>query len=124
MGIDIYIASSIEEPYKKSNLPHVRIEDNMQEFIWKYRELFKESIQSYLELEPYDNMILSKEQIMGLKIFAENLLNPEKICSLESEFDSYRYNLDKKDYLAFAKELYNLCQEALKSNQDIVSLGD
>ena len=52
MGIDIYIASSIEETYKKSNLPHVRIEEHMQEFIWKYRELFKEGIQSYHKTLP------------------------------------------------------------------------
>ena len=123
MGIDIYIANSIEEPYKKSDLPHVRIEDNIQEFIWKYRELFKENIQIYLELEPYDNMILSNKQIVDLKMFAENLLNPEKISLLESEFDS-KYNIDKKEYLVFAKELYNLCQDALQSNQDLVSLGD
>lgn len=123
MGIDIYIANSIEEPYKKSDLPHVRIEDNIQEFIWKYRELFKENIQIYLELDPYDNMILSNKQIVDLKIFAENLLNPEKISLLESEFDS-KYNIDKKEYLVFAKELYNLCQDALQSNQDLVSLGD
>lgn len=123
MGIDIYIANSIEEPYKKSDLPHVRIEDNIQEFIWKYRELFKENIQIYLELDPYDNMILSNKQIVDLKIFAENLLNPEKISLLESEFDS-KSNIDKKEYLVFAKELYNLCQDALQSNQDLVSLGD
>lgn len=67
MGIDIYIASSMEEPYKRTGLPHVRMEDAMQEFIWKHQQLWKENIQIYLALEPYGDIMLLREQIKALK---------------------------------------------------------
>ncbi len=123
MGIDIYIASSMEEPYKRMGLPHVRMEDAMQEFIWKHQQLWKENIQIYLELEPYGDIMLLREQIKALKRFAEDLLNVDKITSLECSFHS-QYSIDKKEYLTFAKELYALCQEALQTKQKLVSLGD
>lgn len=34
------------------------------------------------------------------------------------------YSIDKKEYLAFARKLYALCQEALQSKQKLISLGD
>ena len=67
--------------------------------------------------------MLLQEQIEALKRFAEDLLNMDKITSLECSFHS-QYSIDKKEYLAFARKLYALCQEALQSKQKLISLGD
>lgn len=67
--------------------------------------------------------MLLREQIKALKRFAEDLLNVDKITSLECLFHS-PYSVDEKEYFAFARRLYALCQEALQSKQKLISLGD
>lgn len=123
MGIDIYVSDTeIDQSFTGIGLPHVCLEDDMTDLIWKHRDIFKENIKIFLELEPYDDMALSNKQIKELKLFAKDLLKEEKISLIEKDFR--KFNMNRDTYIEFATKLVELCQLVLDTNKILVSEGD
>ena len=123
MGIDIYVSDTkIDRSFTGIGLPHICFEDEMSELIWKHRDVFEEHIKIFLELEPYEDMDLSKNQIKELKAFAQDLLQEEKIAYIEKDFS--KFHMDKKTYIDFATKLVAICQLALDTDKILVSEGD
>ncbi len=126
MGINLYIAKSIDDIYKGKVFSDVRLEDNIQDFIWKNREILSSHMEIYLKLDPYDNVILNSHEILKLKCFSETLLNPKNIKMLNFSREHVHESdyVSKEEYLQFANELNIICKKAEMLEEQLYSIGD
>lgn len=147
MGINLYIANSRKEISKGIVLESVRLEDHVIDFIWYNREILSAHIDIYLKLEPYDDVLLTKQDVVELQCFAETLLNPKIIEKIDfskeetikrfastliypsietfSKEEIYdRAYVPKEEYLQFAQSIKMVCEKALTLGKPLYSIGD
>ena len=119
-------ANSIEEAFSKK--VSVRLEDDLDNFIQVIKEhvdvLCKDCTEVLLGIDPYGDKILSVEEIKKLLILGQNLLDNELIEHLRYEKLFIRYDIDEKDYMKFAKDMIEVCNESLREGKTLISLGD
>jgi len=103
--MNFYIGMSIEElDYNDYN---IRIdEDIYEDFLYKGKYEFK----IINEIDPYENTILSKEDIL-LLIDDCNL-----VIDSQDKID--------EEFMKDIKELKLLCQKAISNNKNIICIGD
>lgn len=81
----------------------MRLEDNVQDFIWYNREILSAHIEIYIKLESYDKMLLINQDVLELKYFTETLLYPENI-----EMLNFSKEKSMKDTMFQKKNISNL----------------
>ena len=126
MGINLCIANSIEEIDNGIEIENIRLDDALEDFIWKNRDILSSHIEIYEKLEPYDDMILTFHEILELQCFSETLLNPENIEALDfsKEHVHERDYVSKEEYLQFAQDLKMVCGKAISMGKLLYSIGD
>lgn len=120
-------ANSIQESYGVKNV-ELDIDHEMDYFIGEIKEyvdvISKGSADIMITIDPYDDTLLSKEQIEKLLVLGNSLLDEELIDHLRYLRLFKRHNIDEKEFVDFANNLINVCSKAIKENKTIVSLGD
>ena len=126
MGINLYIANSRKEISKGMVLESVRLEDHLIDFTWRNREVLSEYMEAFLKLEPYDDMLLTNQEVLDLKCFAQTLLNPENIERLNFCKDEVyeKYYVPKEEYLQFASDIKRVCEKSISLGKPLYSIGD
>lgn len=147
MGINLCIANSRKEISKGLELENVRLEDHVMDFIWYNRDILSPYIDIYLKLEPYDDVLLTKQEVFELQCFAEILLTPNIIENTDfskeetikrfastliypsietfSKEEIYeRAYVPKEEYLQFAQSIKMVCEKALALGKPLYSIGD
>lgn len=147
MGINLCIANSRKEINKGLELENVRLEDHVMDFIWYNRDILSPHIDIYLKLEPYDDLLLTNQEVFELQCFAEMLLTPniiEKIDFSKEEtikrfastliypsIDTFSKEeiyesayVPKEEYLQFAQSIKMVCEKALALGKPLYSIGD
>ena len=126
-GMRFVFANSIQESYGVKNV-ELEIDYEMDYFIGEIKEyvdvISKGSADTMITIDPYDDTLLSKEQIEKLLVLGNSLLDEELIDHLKYLRLFKRYNIDEKEFVNFANNLINVCSKAIKENKTIVSLGD
>lgn len=126
MGINLCIANSMKEINNALELENVRLEDDVIDFIWRNREVLSEYMEAFLKLEPYDDMLLTSQEVLELKCYAETLLDPENIKRLNfcKEEVYERYYVPKEEYLQFAQNIKMVCEKSMELGMPLYSIGD
>lgn len=126
MGMDLVIEDSIEKAMDKES--EYYIEDEMDNFVYKIREyvdvVSKGCADVLMHIDPYDDTVLSRDQVEKLIILGNSLLDEELIDHLNYLNYFKRYRIEEKDYIDFANDLINVCKKAIKQNKTIVVIGD
>lgn len=104
------------------------IEDEMDKFIGEIKEyidvISKGASDIMISIDPYDDTLLSKEQIEKLLVLGKSMLDEELIEHLKYLRLFKRHGMDENEYIDFANNLVDVCDKAIKENKTIVSLGD
>lgn len=120
-------ANSIEESYGVENI-ELDIEHEIDYFIGEIKEyvdvISKDAADIMITIDPYDDILLSKDQIEKLLVLGKSLLDEELIEHLQYLRLFRRHNVSEKEYVDFANSLINVCNKAIEENKTIVSLGD
>lgn len=126
MGINLCIANSMEEINKGLELENIRLEDHVIDFTWRNREVLSVYMDAFYKLEPYDDMLLTNQEVLELQCFAETLLDPENIKMLNfcKEKVYEEYYVPKEEYLQFAQGIKMVCEKALTLGKPLYSIGD
>ena len=126
MGINLCIANSIEEINNALELENISLEDDIIDFIWRNKEVLSEHIEAFYKLEPYDDMLLTNQEVLDLKCFAQTLLNPENIERLNFCKDEVyeEYYVPKEEYLQFATDIKRVCEKSIILGKPLYSIGD
>lgn len=126
MGINLCIANSIGEIDNGIEIENIRLDDALEDFIWKNRNILSSHIKIYEKLEPYGDMILTFHEILELRCFSETLLNPQNIEALDfSQKHVHERNyVSKEEYLQFAQNLKMVCEKAISLGKHLYSIGD
>ena len=126
MGINLYIANSMKEIESGLEIENLRLEDSLEDFIWRNREILSSHIEIYVKLEPYDTVILTNHEVLELKYFSETLLDSKNIEALNfyREQGNSRNYVSIEEYLKFARELKRICEKAILLGKPLYSVGD
>lgn len=126
MGMNFVIEDSIEKAMYKE--PELIIEDEIDYFIGEIKEyidiISKGSADVLLDINPYGDTLLSKDQIEKLLGLGSILLDGELIEHIKHLKLFKRYDIDEKEFIDFANNMISVCNKAIKENKAIVSLGD
>lgn len=139
MAVILVVAKDLEEAERKEqsrNCLLLSIEENeiymfFNDIKFYLDEIDKGCADDFLyKLEIYGTEQLSKERIENYLKLSKVMLNEKVINQLEEykKFDGYYlcYNrpLKKEDYIKFANDLNNMCQQALEENKTIFVFGE
>lgn len=122
MGMHFKIADSVESALTKKRF--ARLDDDMDELIFKNKDIFGSAVDIFINLDPYGDKIFTYNEIELLLIASKALLQNDIIEYLDSKDEFKNYDVDKKEFIEFANSMISMCNIALKSNSKIVSLGD
>ena len=110
------------------SISKLTIDDEVDYFIGKIKEyldvISKRSADVLFSIDPYEDELLSKEQVEKLLLLGKNMLDEELIEHLKYLRLFKQHNIDEKGYLRFANNLINVCTQAIKQNKTIISIVD
>lgn len=107
MAITFYIAATFEECLVSTKF--VQFDEDIHVAIYNERYIIPTESSILYSLDPYGFEILSFEKVRHLKNVSYLLL---------------KYFENKKEILDFLFSLEELCEQAIKENKNIISLGD
>lgn len=110
--MNFYIGKSIKA--LDLNSYNVEFSDELLEYIYKNRHVLNFETNILDQIDPYDDILLEKEQINNLKEICNRILNSNILHEYE-DFD------EGKDSLV---DLEKLCDEAIKNDLILISIGD
>ncbi|MCY6355397.1 hypothetical protein [Clostridium sp. ZS2-4] len=118
VGVNFAIANDFLEATRKFNL---LFEEDIDNFIWNYRECFGDAVSILTEIDPYSDKIFSHNEIEKLLRAAKQLKKDTILNSLEKEF--IKQNVNKNELIEFANALIIMCESALKQHKTMISIG-
>lgn len=110
--MNFYIGKSIKEV--DLNSYNVEFSDELLEYIYKNRHVLNLEANVLDQIDPYDDILLVKEQIISIKEICNKFSN-SYILQVYEDFD------EGKDSLV---DLERLCDEAIKKDLLLISIGD
>lgn len=112
MGIDFYMLNLLNEYDKKDEC--IDMSEELQSFIYKNKEKFSDDINILLELDPYDDSILIRDEIQKIYNLCGSILDNDIIKMYEDEEEAY----------LFFTEIKKICKKALEKDRKIIAIGD
>lgn len=112
MSLDFYRATSKENIDYRGEF--VGLEDELQEYLYKKRDLINCDVKCIYEIDPYSDTELDSSAIKRVMVACKEI-------KIDGCLDGYD---DEEEAQEVFTDLEILCKNALESNQNIFAIGD
>lgn len=122
MGMHFKLSESIKSGFGKERFAY--LDDEMDELIYKNREIFDGKVEIFTKLDPYGDKLFTSDEIK-LLLEASKVIIEKDVLDYLDLINAFEYHdVEKKEFIEFANSMMKTTTYALANNKKIVSQGD
>ncbi|MPN38278.1 hypothetical protein SDC9_185802 [bioreactor metagenome] len=122
MGMHFKLSESIDSGFEKERFAY--LDDYMCDLIYKNKDIFSEDVDIFISLDPYGDKLFTSDEIKLLLNASQKIIQKDIFDYLDSINEFENCDVEKEEFIEFAKSMIKTCTFALANNKKIVSQGD